>query len=309
MTRFLALGATLALCGGLMGAADPDAERANVEQWRAARVAELKADDGWLNLVGLYWLEPGANSFGRAPANRLVLNHHALAGSAGTFVLDEHGVHFIAHKGSGITCAGKPVTGIDMVPDTRDKPTILASGSLEFFVIERAGKLGVRVRDLDSQRKQSFSHIDYFPIDTGWAFDARFEPYEPHRRIRIVNILGLEEEKDSPGAIIFNKDGHEWRLDAVLESPSDQHLFVMFADATNGHETYGGGRFLHVPLPTAGPDPGSATTRVDFNESYNPPCAFNDFATCPLPPYQNHLALRVESGEKTYGEHLASPGK
>ena len=104
----------------------------------------------------------------------------------------------------------------------------------------------------------------------------------------------MEQEYESPGAVVFQKDGREWRLDAVLEEPGDRELFIMFADATSGHETYGAGRFLYVPLPSAG------RTRLDFNKAYNPPCALNDFATCPLPPPQNHLKLRVEAGEKTY---------
>jgi uncharacterized protein len=183
-----------------------------------------------------------------------------------------------------------------MVADSHGEPTVLSSGSLRIWVIERAGKLGVRIRDVDSPRRREFKRIDYYPIDTSWVLDARFEPYEPHQHIPIVNILGLEEEMDCPGTLVFTKDGHEWRLAALLEDPADQTFFVMFADPTNGHETYGGGRFLRVPLPSQG------MTRVDFNQSYNPPCAFNNFSTCPLPPPQNHLALRVESGEKVYGD-------
>jgi uncharacterized protein (DUF1684 family) len=272
-----------------------DAERGIVERWRAERVADLTGDEGWLNLVGLFWLDHGENTFGRAPSNHLVLDHPALAGVAGSFVLDSSGVHFVAHKESGVTHDGQPVSTIRMVADSEGSPTVLASGSLRFFVITRSEKTGIRVRDVDSPRRLHFTPIDYYPIDTSWVFEARFEPYEPHRHIKIVNILGLENEEDSPGAIVFNKDGREWRLDTVLEDPKDQTLFVMFADGTNGRQTYGGGRFLRVPLPEQG------VTRVDFNEAYNPPCAFNDFATCPLPPYQNHLALRVESGEKIYG--------
>jgi uncharacterized protein (DUF1684 family) len=273
---------------------DSAPEQAIVEQWRADRVADLTGEQGWLTLVGLFWLDTGDNSFGRAPTNKLLLNHPALAAQAGKFVLDAGAVHFVASHGSGITHAGQHVSALEMVADSRGEPTVISSGPLRIWVIERAGKLGVRIRDLDSPRLREFKGINYYPIDPSWVFDARFEPYEPHRHIPIVNILGLEEEMDCPGTLVFTKDGREWRLDAVLEDPHDKTLFVMFADPTNGHGTYGGGRFLHVPLPANG------TTRVDFNQAYNPPCAFNDFSTCPLPPPQNHLALRVESGEKSY---------
>ncbi|HEV7715336.1 MAG TPA: DUF1684 domain-containing protein, partial [Steroidobacteraceae bacterium] len=104
---------------------------------------------------------------------------------------------------------------------------------------------------------------------------------------------------ESPGAVVFTRGGKEWRLDTVLEEPDAQELFVMFADSTSGKETYGAGRFMYPPLPKNG------IVRLDFNKAYNPPCAFNDFATCPLPPWQNRLALRVEAGEKNYagGHH------
>jgi uncharacterized protein len=275
---------------------DPASERTLVEQWRAARVADLTGDQGWLTLVGLFWLDKGDNSFGRASGNKLVLNHAALAPKAGKFVLDGGGVHFVANRGSGITHAGQPVTALDMVPDSQSEPTVISSGALRIWIIERSGKLGVRIRDLDSAHRREFKSIDYYPVDTAWVLDARFEPYEPHRHIPIVNILGLESDMDCPGTLVFQKDGREWRLDALLEDPHDDTLFVMFADRTNGDGSYGGGRFLRVPLPARG------TTQVDFNKAYNPPCAFNDFATCPLPPPQNRLALRVESGEKAYGK-------
>jgi uncharacterized protein len=302
MTRFAAfVGTAIAAWSPFAGALEsrvdvnPAPEWQIVEQWRAIRVAELTGEQGWLTLVGLFWLDKGDNSFGRAASNRLALDHPALARKAGTFTLDSTGVHLTARPGSGITHGGQPVSTLDMVMDSQGEPTVVSSGPLRFFIIERAGKVGVRVRDVDSPRRREFAPIDYYPVATDWVFQARFEPYEPHRHIRIINILGLEEEMDCPGALVFNQDGREWRLDAVLESPDDPTLFVMFGDRTNGNGSYGGGRFLRVPLPSQG------TARVDFNEAYNPPCAFNNFATCPLPPEQNKLALRVESGEKAYG--------
>ena len=295
MTRFVALVGALIVSTAVLAAVDADTEQQTVERWRADRVAELTSETGWLTLVGLYWLEKGDNTFGRAPSNRLVLDHPALARRAGTFKWDSGGVHFTANRGSGITHGGQPVSSLDMVMDTQGEPTVISSGSLRLFVIERSGKVGVRVRDVDSPLRRQFAPIDYFPVTTDWVFDARFEPYEPHRQIKIINILGLEVEQDSPGALVFNKDGREYRLDAVLENPDDQTLFVMFGDRTNGKGSYGGGRFLHTPLPSQG------TVRVDFNQAYNPPCAFNNFATCPLPPEQNKLTLAVEAGEKAYG--------
>ncbi len=298
--RRMVAAALSALLLGTAGAgtapASLEAEQADLAQWRAARLQSLTSDTGWLNLVGLLWLKEGDNTFGRGPGNALVLQNAALAENAGTFVVHDHVVSFRAHPGAGITHHGEPVEEIAMSSDAAGEPTVVSSGPLRFFVIERAGKLGVRIRDLDSPRRRDFRGLEYFPASTAWNVSARFEPYEPARRIKITNILGMEEDAEAPGVLVFHANGREWRLEAILESPADTHLFVMFQDGTSGHETYGGGRFLQVPLPAGG------LAQMDFNKAYNPPCALNDFATCPLPPPGNRLQLRVEAGELAYGD-------
>jgi len=274
-------------------------ERQSVEQWKADRLASLTSETGWLTLSGLFWLKPGENTFGSAGTNALRLDNPSLAGEAGTFVLEGRTVRFIARPGAGVTHDGKAVSEIELAADSTGDPTLLKSGSLTFYVIERVDNLGVRVRDGDNPLRTSFHGLEYFPMNDSWVMDARFEPYEPHKKIPIVNILGMREDMDAPGALVFTHGGREYRLDALLEDPADTELFVMFADETSGEETYGAGRFMYVPLPQDG------VVRVNFNRAYNPPCAFNTFATCPLPPPQNRLAARVEAGELTYGsDHL-----
>jgi uncharacterized protein (DUF1684 family) len=271
-----------------------ESERSDIDSWREQRVRSLTSDSGWLTLTGLFWLKDGDNTFGRAANNALVLDNPALAEIAGTFQLSSHKVRFVANPGSGITRDGTPVSTLELTSDGDGEPTILASGSLRFFVIERAGNLGVRVRDLSSPHRMDFRGLSYFPVSTDWVFNARFERYQPARHIRIVNVLGMEDDAISPGAVVFTRNGREWRLDTVLEQPDDNELFLMFADSTSGHETYGGGRFLYINLPASG------HVRLDFNRAFNPPCALNEFATCPLPPPQNRLKLRIDAGEKTY---------
>jgi uncharacterized protein (DUF1684 family) len=293
-----ALALPAAAPAGAGGAAEAalQAERTEVTQWRAARIQSLTSDTGWLSLVGLLWLKDGDNSFGRAASNALVLANPSLAEHAGTFAVHDQAVSFIAAAGAGITHHGEPVTQIAMASDQAGEPTVVSSGSLRFFIIERGGKLGVRVRDLDSPRRRDFRGLDYFPVATDWSVTARFEPYEPARHIRIINILGMEDDALAPGALVFTRNGQQWRLDAIQESPGDTQLFVMFQDGTSGHESYGGGRYMDVALPSGG------ATQLDFNKAYNPPCALNDFATCPLPPPQNRLKLRVEAGELAYAD-------
>ncbi|MEJ1960575.1 MAG: DUF1684 domain-containing protein [Gammaproteobacteria bacterium] len=278
-----------------IGAVDLQQEREIVEQWKAQRLERLTSETGWLTLNGLFWLKPGDNPFGRAKSNSLILDHKALAPAAGTFVVRGSKVRFVANQGAGITHDGKPVTDIELAADDTEAPTLLQSGSLTFFLIQRAGQLGIRVRDSENPHLKNFQGLSYFPFAEGWVVDARFEPYEPRRKIPIINIVGMQEDMDAPGALVFTHGGKEYRLDAVLEEPSDKELFVLFADGTSGKETYGAGRFLYVPLPKDG------VVRLDFNKAYNPPCAFNDFATCPLPPSQNRLlSVRIEAGEKSY---------
>jgi uncharacterized protein (DUF1684 family) len=274
-------------------AATSNPEPLNLEQWKAKRVANLTSETGWLTLVGLYWLKAGDNSFGRAKSNRIVLDHPSLAATSGKFTVKDGVVTFVSAPGASITHDKAPVGSIVMTPDTKGEPTMLASGSLRFFVIERAGRLGIRVRDVNHPARTQFQGLEYFPVNDAWTVDARFEPYT-NKRLPIVNILGMTDQMVSPGAIVFTRNGREWRLDTILEEPGDTELFLMFADATSARETYGAGRFMYIPMPRDG------HVTVDFNRAYNPPCAFNEFATCPLPPPQNRLQMRVDAGEKKY---------
>ncbi len=274
-----------------------DAAAADAE-WRAERLASLTSETGWLTLVGLYWLRDGANTIGRARRNTISLDYPQLGPHAGTFTLAGSSLRFDAARGSCFRVGGAPASA-EVKPDSAGEPTLLTCGSLQLFVIERGGKFGVRIRDTASRARREFRGVDYYPFDPGWIADARFEAYEPHHRVPIVNVLGMDIDMESPGAIIFARDGQEWRLDTLLEAPDADTLFVMFADSTSGKETYGAGRFLSIPLPAAG------RVAVDFNRSYSPPCAFTPFATCPLPPPQNRLALRVSAGELRY----VAPGR
>lgn len=290
----LVLGALATGVAAAVGATVADDEIAAVRAWRAERVTEIAGEDGWLTVVGLHWLKPGANSFGRARDNDVALQSVALAPHAGRFVVDGRSVRLEPTSPSGLTVDGRAAESREVAPSAERDGVVLAAGSLRLFVIERGGRFALRVRDLESRARRNFRGLDYFPIDPSWAVEARFERYEPARTMPIVNVLGDEIEMLAPGAIIFSRHGREWRLDALLEAAGDDHLFVMFADGTSGHETYGAGRFLHVPLPS-GP-----TVRVDFNEAYNPPCAFTGFATCPLPPPQNRLEIAIRAGEVRY---------
>ncbi len=297
--RIVRATATAVVVGALLSLGSVAAEPSQDEsvrnaKWRAQRLASLTSETGWLTPVALYWLKDGQNSFGRSADRAFSLDDASLPDDAGVFVVKKGHVRYVAHAPAVLSFLGKPVTDLELVSDAGAKPTELIAGSLHFGLIERAGRLGIRVRDSVSPNRKQFRGLQYFPLRADWHLQARFEPYVPEHHIPIVNVLGMSMEMNSPGAIVFERDRHTWRLDTILEEPGDQELFVMFSDATSGKETYGAGRFLYVGLPIAD------HIDVDFNEAFNPPCAFTDFATCPLPPPQNQLSLAIEAGELKY---------
>src|SRR5580658_8870194 len=221
-------------------------EHARIADWRAKRLASLTSETGWLTPIALYWLKDGENSFGRASDRAFPLDDSTLAADTGAFVLTGGRVRYVAHGSRAMTYLGNPVTSLDLVSDAEEKPTELVAGSLHFMLIDRGGRLGIRVRDSVSPNRLQFKGLKYFPVRPDWHIHAHFEPYVPEHRIPIVNILGMTEDMTSPGAIVFERGGRSWRLDAILEAPGDRKLFVMFSDATSGKQTYGAGRFLYV---------------------------------------------------------------
>jgi uncharacterized protein (DUF1684 family) len=268
--------------------------RAEIEAWRAARLARLTAEDGWPSVVGLFWLEEGTNTFGSARDNAIVLPPSAPS-HMGSILLRNGRARLELLPGIDLKADGEKVSGSRVLSsDASKSATSLRYGTLLFYLIERGGKLAVRVKDSQSQARREFHGLEYFPIDPTWRLEARFEPYDPPKSISVPNVLGHDESEKSPGALVFERNGQTFRLDPVLER-GETDYFVIFGDTTNGKETYGAGRFLYVAPPVGG------KTVIDFNKAYNPPCVFTDYATCPLPPAQNRLKVRVDAGEKEYG--------
>jgi uncharacterized protein len=271
--------------------------RKEIETFRKERNDGLKRDDGWLTLVGLYWLKPGENKLGSDPGNAVILPEGKAPALAGVITRevtrDGDKVRLTVQPGVALTAEGKEIPpGMEIQPDATGKPTVLELGSLNFFVIKRGDRLGVRIKDKQNPLRASFKGLDNYPIRPEWRIVARFEPYKD-KKIPIANIVGLVEDNPSPGAVVFDWQGKTYRIDALQGSP-EGGLFLLFGDKTNGKETYGAGRFLDTDPPKDG------KVVVDFNTAYNPPCAFTAFATCPLPPAQNKLAVAIEAGEKDF---------
>ncbi len=261
--------------------APDEAYRKEIEAWRAHRNASLKREDGWLTLVGLTWLGEGRAI--DAP------------NGAGTIRLEKGAATFVP-SGSGVTVDGKPAPVSSLLkPDADGEPTVVRKGTISFYAIRRDDRIGIRVKDSEAKALKEFRGIESFPIDPAWRLTGRFERYEPPKKIEVPTVLGTTSTQDSPGAVVFQVAGKTWRLDVIPDEGDS--LFLVFGDATNRKETYGGGRFLVAPPPTK-----DGSVVVDFNEAYNPPCVFSPYATCPQPPEQNRLPFRIEAGEKLYAE-------
>lgn len=279
-----------AACAGPAAQTGAEGHAREVAEWQAGRLAELTSETGWLTLVGLFWLEEGEHSFGSGAADSIRLPQGKAPESAGTLRLEGGRVRLEARPGAGLTHEGQAVTSLDMRSDADGRPTVLRLGTLSLQLIRRGGRLALRVRDREHPARAAFGGLEFFPVRPEWRVEARFERFDPPRAVPIVNVLGMEEEQPSPGAVVFEAGGRTHRLDTLSEGDK---LFIIFADQTSGRETYGAGRYLYAVAPGVG-----GRVVVDFNKSFSPPCAYTDFATCPLPPPQNRLALRVEAGEK-----------
>lgn len=281
----------------LMSAGVDNSKNANdytkeIEAWRHARVERLKAPTGWLSLIGLDWLKEGRNSIGSAKDNNIVLA--AGPKHLGVVTLKKGKATIEIDAKSGATIDGRKTAKAGLLDDLHEKPTIVAAGSVSFYMIDRNGKKGLRVKDSDSPTRKHFTGIDYYPIDPKWRVEAKWTPFKPAHTLEIPNVIGQVDKMPVPGKATFVHDGKTYELTPVLETPDANELWFIFADKTSAKETYGGGRFLYTDMPKNG------KLVIDFNRAYNPPCAFTPYATCPLAPHENRLPIPVAAGEKMY---------
>lgn len=265
--------------------------------WRAERQQALAIPDGWFSLVGLAFLNAGATEAGSDPDLPIVLPSEAVPPRAGVFRLVQGMVSFQARPGVRITLQGQPVTEVVLKTDADGAPDVLEAGTLRFHVIRRGDRFAVRVKDTASPALAAFKGVEAFPPDLAFRVTGVFKPFPKPQQVPIPTVLGTTELMTSPGLVTFRLKGRRYTLQPVQEGGPDAKLFFIFRDATAGVETYPAGRFLYADPPQDG------KVVLDFNRAINPPCAFTTFATCPLPPKRNQLALRVTAGEKTYGSH------
>ena len=283
----LLAAAALISCSSKSASIDP-AYVSELQQWRDNREARLKAPDGWLTLVGLFWINEGTSTIGSDPSSDVPLPA-SLPKQVGTINLKDKEARFTPARGIGL----KPAILID---DNQPNFAPSSLGSVSFYLIERGGRYGIRVKDTQSPARTNFAGLDWYPPDPDWKVEAKLLP-SPHK-VTFDTEVGVKQESDSPGYLEFDHAGQHYRVEPVIE---DNELFLVLRDATSGKTTYAASRFLYASLPDA-----QGRTSLDFNKSYNPPCVFTAYATCPLPPQQNRLTTPIEAGEKKYRGHVVN---
>ena len=263
-----------------------------LNEWHSKRITSLKSENGWLNLAGLMWLQEGKNSFGSGDNVQIKFPKGTIAEDAGYFELKNGVITIYPTSSSNVKVNNQSLTkAIIFSPDSA-KPAICTSGSLKWNIIKRDNKIGIRLRNLNSDNVKKFSGVERYVADSSYRVKAHLQKSLIPVSIPITNVLGQTVTQKSPGKLIFTLQGKQYTLDALEE---EGKLFIVFGDATSGKETYPAGRFVYADMPDA-----NGNTILDFNKAYNPPCAFTPYATCPLPPKQNILPLAITVGEKNY---------
>ena len=261
--------------------------------WQKQQDESMRAPDGWLTIAGLYWLEEGLNTFGASSENKIQLPEGSAPLVAGTFFYRSGEVSFQAQDGVELLLDDKPANQGEFITDAEGDPTILSLKDLRMWIIDRDGRHAVRLRDLNHSPFKNSRPLEFFAPDPKYKLLADFIPHTEPRSIRVETQIGTTTEMLSPGSVRFSLDDREFKL--LGFSQGGKNLFIIFKDLTNGVETYEASRFLTAEILEEG-----RKVNLNFNRAYNPPCAFTPYATCPLPPPENILDIRIAAGEKRY---------
>ncbi len=274
---------------------DKAAHKKEIGEWQQKRNAYQVSENGWVNLAGLFWLKEGINTFGSGADNDLVFPQGKIPEHAGFLLVNQNEITVSGAPEVAFNIQDRVVSSAVIFHPDSARVTV-AYGPLRWFVIKRGDQYGIRLRDLDHPLLKTFHGIECFPVDPAWRIAGKVEWADSTRTIDVTNVLGQTAPQRSVGTLVFSYQGQEYRLDALDEGGNE--FFIIFGDETNARDTYGAGRYLYVPVPESGD-----AVIIDFNKAYNPPCAFTEFATCPLPPQQNVLPFAIPAGEKNYATH------
>lgn len=291
---------TAAACRANHAAVDPAAADAaaatrETEDWRAKHEESYR--NNWATIAGLHFLEPGTHTAGTAKTNDIVLPASAASPRIGRFVLDGNVVRFEPESGARVHIGGQLLTKtVALADDTADEPDALEVGGIRMVVHQSGKRKSLRVWDPDGELARGFLGFRWFPIQMNYRVTGRFIPDASPRDVQVVNTFGDVDTYQTEGVIEFTMNGQTLRLRPFTTRP--KRFYFVFRDRSSGEETYEAARFLYSDLRDDG------TTVLDFNQAYNPPCAFNPYTTCPIPLPENRLTVKVLAGERAYPVHV-----
>jgi uncharacterized protein (DUF1684 family) len=292
LRRILVLGIALLATFSTAVQAPDVAYLQTFEKWKAELIEDLRQN--WLVLAGLFWLKPGANTFGSASDNAIVLPSGPA--HAGAFQLQGNDVSVELQPGTEAKIGGNSGTRAKLDADVTGHPTVIELGSLRMHVIKRGERLGIRVKDLNSAAVRNYAGPIFFPLDMAYRVTATFVPSDGKETVDVPNVLGDVTPTPISGEVHFKLNGQDLTLTALGGEPAKGLTFVL-SDLTSKTDTYPGGRFLDTDPVVAG------KVVIDFNRAYNPPCAVTPYATCPLAPKENRLAVAIPAGERYDRKH------
>lgn len=276
-----------------MSPAELESYREEINNWHQTRISALISESGWMNLAGLFWLAEGVNSFGTASGNDIIFPEGSVPPESGYFILTNGRVTFKPRPEVKIL-----INGVELMEgevfSKENRSTVMSYGAFRWNIIQRENKFGIRLRDLASPALKKFKGVDRFELNPEFMIQAVLQKSDTLKTIAITNVLGQTTMQKSPGTAHFEIGGRKFSLDLIDEENGGDY-FIVFSDLSNGRTTYESGRFLYVIPPDS-----DGNLTIDFNKSINPPCAFSPFATCPLPPAQNRLDVKIEAGEKAF---------
>ena len=266
------------------------------DEWRAERDQEMQSPTSWLTIAGLLWLEEGENTFGTDANNPVQFPEGSAPPVAGKFILKTDQTKLVSSSAAELKHEGKVIQEMVLKSDADGRADLISLNDLRFWVIKRGDRYAIRLRDLNAPPFNAYNGLHFFPINQNFKLKGEFVPYTPPKTVEVATVIGTINIMTSPGYVKFNIDGKEYRLDGFGAPPQPESLFFVFKDGTSGEETYGASRFMGAQVFEGD------SVDMNFNRAYNPPCAYTPYATCPLPPPQNVLDVRIEAGEKNYGK-------
>ena len=267
----------------------PENYEESISEWKEYRVGVLTGPTNWLRLHAIYWLSEGDNTFGSAQENTITFPKGTIPDFAGVFTLSNNTVTMDVTDDVLITHEGEPVSDFTLF-DGEERPHVM-HGDLEWFIDSRGDEYGIRLYNKDNPKADAFDGFPFFPLNPEWHLKAKFIPNTDSTTVTVDNVLEEKVDLVSPGNIRFEVNG---QTDEMIAFEANSGLFIMFNDETNGDETYHAGRYMIIPFADE-----EGYTILDFNKAYNPPCAFNTFTTCNLPPPENRMKIAIRAGEKT----------